>query len=400
MRKPLRSLPGATVIAVFALAAVLLVPSAAPVASAQTVADIEARDRLITNQEALLNVYRCMFDVDTEIVPGGCADGRPTLPVSDPEPFTGAPTGAELTARDKLIGDQELLLNVYRCLFGIDSEIVPGGCVAGRPYPTFTAQPPAGADAFTAVDAGWWHTCAIRSGKTTEAGNVACWGAQNARQTYPPPGRFAHIASGGIHSCGIRDDLTIACWGFNPDGRADPPDGQFTGIAAGGNHSCAIRTDQSIVCWGSNRMGQADAPEGRYKDITAGNDHTCAIREDQTIACWGTQADMPSTAPKGRYREIASRGWHSCAIRYDWTIACWGFHGAGQDYAPDGHYAKVATGNNHSCAIRNDWTIACWGVNDIRPDRPARRAIHRHHSGEQPFLRDPHRPDHRVLGPK
>ncbi|MYE73625.1 MAG: hypothetical protein F4240_10115, partial [Acidimicrobiia bacterium] len=31
-------------------------------------ADVELRDQLIANQESLLNVYRCMFSIDTQIV--------------------------------------------------------------------------------------------------------------------------------------------------------------------------------------------------------------------------------------------------------------------------------------------------------------------------------------------
>ncbi|WP_419850126.1 hypothetical protein [Candidatus Poriferisocius sp.] len=34
---------------------------------------VEDRDELIRQQEDLLNSYRCLFDVDTHIVPGGCA---------------------------------------------------------------------------------------------------------------------------------------------------------------------------------------------------------------------------------------------------------------------------------------------------------------------------------------
>ena len=49
-------------------------------ASAQSVADVEVRDRLVADQEALLNTYRCMFGVDTEVVPGGCSGGAPALP--------------------------------------------------------------------------------------------------------------------------------------------------------------------------------------------------------------------------------------------------------------------------------------------------------------------------------
>ena len=97
-------------------------------AAAQTVADIEVRDRLVADQEALLNVYRCMFGVDVEVVPGGCADGAPALPAKGPAPFAGVPTAGDLAVRDQLVADQEALLNVYRCQFNIDTGLVPDGC--------------------------------------------------------------------------------------------------------------------------------------------------------------------------------------------------------------------------------------------------------------------------------
>ena len=90
--------------------------------------DVEVRDRLIADQEALLNTYRCMFGVDTQVVPGGCSNGAPALPAEDPAPFPGNPTAKDIEIRDKLVADQEALLNVYRCRFNIDTRIVPGGC--------------------------------------------------------------------------------------------------------------------------------------------------------------------------------------------------------------------------------------------------------------------------------
>lgn len=97
-------------------------------AVAQAVANVEVRDRLIADQEALLNVYRCMFNVDTQVVPGGCSNGAPTLPAKDPAPFSGTPTAQDVAVRDHLIANQESLLNVYRCQFSIDVELVPSGC--------------------------------------------------------------------------------------------------------------------------------------------------------------------------------------------------------------------------------------------------------------------------------
>ncbi|WP_419930290.1 hypothetical protein [Candidatus Poriferisocius sp.] len=90
--------------------------------------EVRTRDDLIFAQESLLNVYRCRFDVDTQIVPGGCTEGEPAEEQPPPVPFEGAATSHDLDARDQLIESQESLLNDYRCLFKIDVQIVPGGC--------------------------------------------------------------------------------------------------------------------------------------------------------------------------------------------------------------------------------------------------------------------------------
>ena len=90
--------------------------------------DIELRDHLVANQEALLNVYRCMFDIDTHIVPGGCTDNQPGQTPAPPAPFQGTPTQDDSELRDRFIAGRENLLNAYRCMFDIDTHIVHGGC--------------------------------------------------------------------------------------------------------------------------------------------------------------------------------------------------------------------------------------------------------------------------------
>ncbi|MDE0605306.1 MAG: hypothetical protein OXI18_12965, partial [bacterium] len=87
------------------------------------------RDQLIANQENLLNTYRCLFGVDTEVVPGGCPDPDTVTPGVSPA----NPTPQDIEVRDGLIQNQEALLNTYRCRFEIDTEIVPGGCIDGIP---------------------------------------------------------------------------------------------------------------------------------------------------------------------------------------------------------------------------------------------------------------------------
>jgi len=98
--------------------------AALPSASAQSVADVEMRDQLIANQENLLNTYRCLYGVDTDVVPGGCPNPNQV----SPGPAPPSPTQHDIEVRDGLIQSQEALLNVYRCQFNVDTQLVPGGC--------------------------------------------------------------------------------------------------------------------------------------------------------------------------------------------------------------------------------------------------------------------------------
>ena len=68
--------------------------------------------------------------------------------------------------RDQFIADQEALLNVYRCQYNIDTQLVPGGC-AGQPNPQPADQPAGG---FIAISAGFEFSCGIRTDNT-----AVCW---------------------------------------------------------------------------------------------------------------------------------------------------------------------------------------------------------------------------------
>ena len=71
------------------IAVVATVLAIAEPASAQSVsqAEIDQRDQLIAAQKALLNDYRCRFDVDTSFVPGGCGAEAPgPTPTPSPPP--------------------------------------------------------------------------------------------------------------------------------------------------------------------------------------------------------------------------------------------------------------------------------------------------------------------------
>lgn len=112
----------------FLLVLVPAVPAAGHEASTASRQDVVVRDKLIAEQESLLNVYRCRLGIDTGVVPGGCKDGMPTLEPTEPGVFDGTPTWHDIVVRDDLIANQETILNYHRCRFNIDTHLVLGGC--------------------------------------------------------------------------------------------------------------------------------------------------------------------------------------------------------------------------------------------------------------------------------
>ncbi len=203
---------------------------------------------------------------------------------------------------------------------------------------------------------GW---CVVKT-----SGTLTCWNADGSPMTGAPAGLFTAVSAGPYHTCAIRTDSTITCWWNNTDyGQSPDPAGTFTTVSAGLYYTCAIRTDSTITCWGGY-SGQSDAPAGTFTTVSVGENqsenHACAIRTDSTITCWGNNDDGQSDAPAGTFTTVSAGGYHTCAIRTDSTITCWGSNEYGQSDAPAGTFTAVSAGPGHTCAIRTDSTITCW----------------------------------------
>lgn len=379
--------------------------------------DISVRDQLIADQENLLNAYRCLFGVDTDAVAGGCDNPDTVSPGPPPQ----SPTQADLDIRDELIQSQETLLNVYRCQYNTDTQLVPGGCQT-KPE----AEP---ANTYTAISVGKEHACAIAADQTLE-----CWGGSHGQwtdkstnrwDTYAPPpdGRYTAVAAVDRETCAIAVDGTIECWGESYGGIvghvtgpslrvpghgrvSTVPDGRYTAIAGGGSGGlftfCAIAVDGPIDCWGSSHRAKINAPEGQYTALAVTIGSPCAVAVDRAIYCWGGRWDGSEDRTldlDGDHIDKVARAAYDDAVQdgadrdaaaaiYDdtWSdafesafdaaaaarepnemLSCFGQHRldgcgvASGGYVPNGRYTAIDVANGNGCAIAVDGTIDCWG---------------------------------------
>ena len=92
--------------------------------------------------------------------------------------------------------------------------------------------------------------------------------------------RFAMIATGSNHTCGVTDAQRGICWGSNSQSQLgtgslfrDPelPSRVAGGLtfkttASGQVHSCGIATDTVLYCWGTNFQGQLGNPSALIEE--------------------------------------------------------------------------------------------------------------------------------------
>lgn len=145
-------------------------------------------------------------------------------------------------------------------------------------YRALTPRLVTGGLAFTWVDAGSNHTCAV----TTDH-RAFCWGAGNLGQrgdggitlrVRSPRVVFGNhlftkVSGGGVHTCGVTTTNQAWCWGENGDGRLG--DGTttrrltphlvagshaFNQVSAGTFHTCARTTAAVGYCWGASFHGE------------------------------------------------------------------------------------------------------------------------------------------------
>jgi alpha-tubulin suppressor-like RCC1 family protein len=263
------------------------------------------------------------------------------------------------------------------------------------------------------LDAGQYHTCAVRPG-----GHLICWGyngdgelgygnRNNVGDTDTPASvgpldfggqAVTAVSAGNNHTCALLADGTVHCWGFNADGQlgygntnsvlsaaSAGPVNLGTGrsavaITAGGSHTCAILDTGDVLCWGFGFDGQlgydsrqnvgdgaapvppppVDLGGQKAVAISGGTQHTCAILAGGTVRCWGFGV-------KGQlgYGDPNNRGDGVCVANTDPSLPpiCDASANTGQPvFLGNGRTAvAISAGGLHTCAILDNGSVLCWG---------------------------------------
>lgn len=259
-----------------------------------------------------------------------------------------------------------------------------GDGTSGRSSPVPQRVP--SVEKYTAVDGGFWHTCAV-----TAAGLVECWGANMDGQ----------LGDSTVSEICL-DMLASTCSRFP---RRVPNLTNITEVASGWAHVCALAVDGIAHCWGYNSSGQVGAVptdlcgsgqracnrtpvrlELQLKKIAAGA-ATCGLTDSGLVYCWGNFKGSrgPSTdswrfpeliASGQSFAQVFAGGGHACALTATGVAFCWGRNDKGQvgdgsqEARPiplaiggDLRFKQLGLGNEHSCGITTDNFAYCWGDN-------------------------------------
>jgi alpha-tubulin suppressor-like RCC1 family protein len=181
-----------------------------------------------------------------------------------------------------------------------------------------------GIDDATQIAAGWNHACAVRSDHS-----LWCWGGNGDGATgygqlgngtldnsaipveVTAVGDVSAVAAGGWTTCAIRTDGTVWCWGYGEQGGLG--DGNATNsstpiqavgitdatlLTVGDYHACATRSDGITWCWGDTDWagsGPATTPvEGNNSSgavptqiATGGHQYLEFIDQNGQVWNWG-----------------------------------------------------------------------------------------------------------------
>lgn len=328
------------------------------------------------------------------------------MPRSQPRHPASAPTRGT-----PVLGTISFTVVLLAAAAGCDSTTAPDGSDVIVREPALTGRLVAGSS----------HTCKLA---TDDA--AYCWGSNGQGQVgigalsprvRQPTAvattlRFARLAAGYSHTCGLTRDGTAYCWGWN--GRGELGDGttqtrtvptpvatslRFTTLVTGaGIVTCGLTADSQAYCWGSNFDGTvgdgttvdrvvptAVATPSPLRLLTVGY-ASCGLAASGQAYCWGDNTfgalgvgdtrdrSVPGPVQGGvSFAALAAGGYAVCGLTAAGVPYCWGrtfAQGTASDavttptpLAGNLQFASLAAGSAHACGLTPRGRAYCWGDN-------------------------------------
>jgi hypothetical protein len=259
------------------------------------------------------------------------------------------------------------------------------GTLLAQDSMTVTVVPPPASNrpAFSQIEGGEQHTCALSSD-----GSTFCWGNYSGYRAFAP--RCEENPLHGLPR--VCHSVPVKLEGFP----------QFKYINLGTYSSCAITLADDAFCWdigpynvGNNSGTPATVPGGiKFKTLSvetgyplnpgAEAEHVCGIASDGGVYCWrrGGSPTNPALVSAGAYTAVSVGGtsvtgsdaYRACALDNNGAAYCWGSRSLGDgNPAPSAeqttpvavagglHFIGIASESYSTCALSSDGSPYCWG---------------------------------------
>ncbi|MBL9031987.1 MAG: hypothetical protein JNM80_09805 [Phycisphaerae bacterium] len=162
-------------------------------------------------------------------------------------------------------------------------------------------------------------------GQQRQFGPLVHWGAAGAKDGLPT-GYFKQVATGLLHSVGLRTDGTVAVWGGDPNSYGHlsgmPIGGGWIKVRAGYDHSVAMNQYGALYLWGNSYNGATTMPDPDrlFIDVAAGENFCVGIRADNLqLEAWGSDYCFGTghNRPNGQFAMLDAAGHHVLLLKID-----------------------------------------------------------------------------------